>query len=1003
MKKVIIISLLMVLVSASGFATPKPLLLLKGAPSASGWPTDRFDCEVMRVLETLGVPFLQADPALLDDEGNPIDETIYAGALFLYANSSTATHQSWLSGARGIPVLAVGYYREGLNTQPGCETGMVVNAGTALSAYHTIADPADPTSRFAMRGGTVVEDLNAAGEAVWRSSVDNKVFSWKLANRGSLPAVQYVANMGITQRGGIWLALTALRLFDMDPPVHPRAIRIDMDDVWGMGEQGISGFEALIAYARSKGIILICGVDGGNLDWTAVDLPDGEVEMIQGDRSAWTRATRHADNYIEAAEVRALIQANADVCKVIDHTHSVPYPASDDAPYDTVNNKIAIRTAILANLRSQGYDVSEGGYLGHYYFPFGVGSIKSWKALSQMGVKCIRNGEATSVYIDGSVRYSPFVGQNPVLRDNDGGLVRGRACACPGLGANTKCKAEFGTSTDVLWNMHGGATMRMLLTGYSSGMWGSPSRADVTMWHLRPFADTTALPFWEAGTEYAEGDVVCPTNAFAADSNGFYYRCSTAGVSGECEPTWPTQHKSSTPAKYQVTDGTAVWTLDPWAQGGDQAGLYVMAELDLFIQYSNGWLKYADDEDLRLMATLDTAPPTGSILINDGDQYAGSSPVTLTLSSTDSAQMRFNNENGAWSDWEAYGKSKSWPLSDGDGAKTVYAEYKDAAGNVSTETISDGITLDTTGPSAVTVTDEGVYTPSMGELIADWSASSDPESGVSQYQYAIGTASGGNDVVDWTPVAGTTVTATGLTLTSAHTYYFSVQAKNGAGTWSGSGLSDGIRPVDDTGTIADAKSVEDGPTTGVVALLDKVVTADFGTCFYIEEGDTFSAIRVDADGPAQGTTVSVAGVISTANCERSITTATVKEGVAGTIPPSRYLRNAWVGGDALNAYTPGLPGKKGVNNIGLLVDIIGSIEHVDTGFMYVDDGSALEDGSGYIGLRVDTALLSPSKAAELVPTYHAVLKGIIMTEPSLSAPLLKLRDDADVVSLYAIP
>ena len=97
--------------------------------------------------------------------------------------------------------------------------------------------------------------------------------------------------------------------------------------------------------------------------------------------------------------------------------------------------------------------------------------------------------------------------------------------------------------------------------------------------------------------------------------------------------------------------------------------------------------------------TLDTDPPTGTILINGDAAYATSSPVTLTLSSPDSALMQFNNENGAWSSWETYATSKIWPLSDGDGAKTVYAQFKDAAGNVSTESISDDITLDTSVPT----------------------------------------------------------------------------------------------------------------------------------------------------------------------------------------------------------------------------------------------------------------------------------------------------------------
>ncbi len=89
--------------------------------------------------------------------------------------------------------------------------------------------------------------------------------------------------------------------------------------------------------------------------------------------------------------------------------------------------------------------------------------------------------------------------------------------------------------------------------------------------------------------------------------------------------------------------------------------------------------------------TVDTSPPTGTISIESGADYAPSSSVTLDVSSTDAAQMQFNNEGGAWSGWETYDTSKIWSLSTGVGDKTVYAQFKDAAGNVSTGTISDGI------------------------------------------------------------------------------------------------------------------------------------------------------------------------------------------------------------------------------------------------------------------------------------------------------------------------
>lgn len=88
-----------------------------------------------------------------------------------------------------------------------------------------------------------------------------------------------------------------------------------------------------------------------------------------------------------------------------------------------------------------------------------------------------------------------------------------------------------------------------------------------------------------------------------------------------------------------------------------------------------------------------------------------STVVTLTLSATDPApltgvnQMRFSNNGTTYSAYQPYAASAAWSLTAGDGAKTMYAQFTDAAGNVTT--VSDTISLttaviaaDTTGPNS---------------------------------------------------------------------------------------------------------------------------------------------------------------------------------------------------------------------------------------------------------------------------------------------------------------
>jgi uncharacterized repeat protein (TIGR01451 family) len=91
---------------------------------------------------------------------------------------------------------------------------------------------------------------------------------------------------------------------------------------------------------------------------------------------------------------------------------------------------------------------------------------------------------------------------------------------------------------------------------------------------------------------------------------------------------------------------------------------------------------------------VDADPPTGSILIDDGDETAGSTSVTLTLSATDAIagveDMRFSNDGAAWADWETYATTRDWTLGGAEGVQTVYVQYRDAVLNVSS-TYSDDI------------------------------------------------------------------------------------------------------------------------------------------------------------------------------------------------------------------------------------------------------------------------------------------------------------------------
>lgn len=92
-------------------------------------------------------------------------------------------------------------------------------------------------------------------------------------------------------------------------------------------------------------------------------------------------------------------------------------------------------------------------------------------------------------------------------------------------------------------------------------------------------------------------------------------------------------------------------------------------------------------------STTNTVPTNISISIAGGAAAATTADVTLTLAAANTSQMMIsNNVNFTDAVWETYVTSKAWTLTSGNGTKTVYAKFRDSAGNTSTA-VSDTITL----------------------------------------------------------------------------------------------------------------------------------------------------------------------------------------------------------------------------------------------------------------------------------------------------------------------
>lgn len=196
--------------------------------------------------------------------------------------------------------------------------------------------------------------------------------------------------------------------------------------------------------------------------------------------------------------------------------------------------------------------------------------------------------------------------------------------------------------------------------------------------------------------------------------------------------------------------------------------------------------------------------------------------------------------------------------------------------------------------------------------------------------------------------------------------------------------------------VPDAKRLKDGEFFENDSL---IVSAAFPDFFYVETDDRSMGIRVEktAHGLTPGMRVHVTGIIATSsNQERYIAakTAEIVEqvGTDSIIINPLGLPNRDIGGSDFAVGTVPITGQRGVyewksirqtdgslqhewvkstglNNIGLLVTTWGTVTSVGSDYIYIDDGSALDDRTDNgIGIRVLCD-----------PTGHSIGEHVVVT------------------------
>jgi len=212
----------------------------------------------------------------------------------------------------------------------------------------------------------------------------------------------------------------------------------------------------------------------------------------------------------------------------------------------------------------------------------------------------------------------------------------------------------------------------------------------------------------------------------------------------------------------------------------------------------------------------DTTPPSGSLTVKSNAANTTSTAATLNLTATDSVGVTgyyvstsSTPPSPTAAGWVAvtpttsYSGTVAYTLPSGDGTKTVYAWYKDAAGNVSA-TASDSILLDQTAPSNGTLT----ATAGNAQVSLSWSGFSDGGSGLaSANPYKLVFSTGGTPAASCTSgtqlLLGSATSFTHTGLTNGTTYAYRVCAFDNAGnTSTGATASATASAVDTTAPAA---------------------------------------------------------------------------------------------------------------------------------------------------------------------------------------------------------
>ncbi len=217
-----------------------------------------------------------------------------------------------------------------------------------------------------------------------------------------------------------------------------------------------------------------------------------------------------------------------------------------------------------------------------------------------------------------------------------------------------------------------GAHSFYVIAQRSSGIWEGPAAFNIWVDTAAPSISSIAPS--SAGvlsTDLPQISAILNDNASGIDPNTIELRINQSQV---------------TPAYNAATGAVSYVPTTPLSEGEISVSLSVR---DLVGNYGF---------PLVWSFSVDTEGPSGTIMVNNGDEMTTSTIVTLNLTSEDDnsevEQMMISNDNIFDTEtWETFSTlRRNWVLPAINGERQVYAQFKDEAGNVS-EVVSDKINL----------------------------------------------------------------------------------------------------------------------------------------------------------------------------------------------------------------------------------------------------------------------------------------------------------------------